>query len=118
MRHRKHQYKVGTTPAHRKALMKNLAGAIIDHGKIKTTHAKCKAVQPYVEKLITLAGVDTVTNRRHASTKLGHNRSLVRKLFTEVAPRYVKRPGGYTRVVRLPDGRVGDNAPISVIMLV
>jgi large subunit ribosomal protein L17 len=97
--------------------MKNLATEIIDHGKIKTTHAKCKAVQGYVEKLITLAKVDSVANRRLAAAKI-QSKEVVQKLFNEVGPKYKERPGGYTRILKLADGRVGDNAKMSYIALV
>ncbi|MBT7608778.1 MAG: 50S ribosomal protein L17 [Bacteriovoracaceae bacterium] len=117
MRHSRKKYKIGTTPAHRKALVKNLMIEVIDHGKIKTTHAKCKAVQGYVEKIITLAKEDTVANRRLAFSKL-NNKAAVQKLFTEVAPKFKDRNGGYTRVMKLADGRVGDNAKMSYIALV
>jgi large subunit ribosomal protein L17 len=117
MRHSRKKYKIGTTPAHRKALVKNLMIEVIDHGKIKTTHAKCKAVQGYVEKIITLAKEDTVANRRTAFSKL-NSKSAVQKLFTEVAPKFKERNGGYTRIMKLADGRVGDNAKMSYIALV
>lgn len=117
MRHQRHKYSIGTTPAHRKSLMRNLAAEVIDHGKIKTTHTKCKAVQGFVEKLITLAKEDTVANRRLAFSKLD-NKDAVKKLFDEVAPKFKERKGGYTRVLKLADGRWGDNAPMSFIMLV
>jgi len=97
--------------------MKNLATEIIDHGKIKSTHAKCKAVQGYVEKLITLAKVDSVANRRLAASKI-QTKEVVQKLFNEVGPKYKERPGGYTRILKLADGRVGDNAKMSFIALV
>ena len=70
MRHSKHKYKLGITPSHRKSLMRNLAIEVIDHEKIKTTHTKAKAIRGYVEKLITLAKVDSVHNRRLAFAKL------------------------------------------------
>ena len=117
MRHQKKKYKIGTTPAHRRSLLRNLATEIIDHGKIKTTQAKCKAVRPYVEKLITLAKVDGVANRRLAFARLG-NKKAVKRLFEVVAPNYKERNGGYTRILKLPDGRVGDNAPVGFIALV
>lgn len=97
--------------------MRNLATEIIDHGKIKSTHAKCKAVQGYVEKLITLAKVDSVANRRLAARKI-QTKEVVQKLFNEVGPKYKERPGGYTRILKLADGRVGDNAKMSFIALV
>ena len=118
MRHKSHRYKLGTTPAHRKAIMMNLATAIIDHGKVKTTRAKCKAIRPYVEKLISLARTDTLANRRKAASKLGNNHQLVKKLFETVAPLYMNRSGGHTRIIALPDGRIGDNASMSIISLV
>lgn len=117
MRHGNHKYNIGTNPAHRKSLMRNLAIEVIDHGKIKTTHTKCKAVQGFVEKLITLAKEDSVANRRLAFTKL-NNKLAVQRLFTEVAPKFKERNGGYTRVLKMADGRVGDNAPMSYICLV
>ncbi len=117
MRHQKHKYRVGSSPAHRKALMKNLSSELIDHGKIKTTHTKAKATQIYVEKLVTLAKVDSVANRRLAASRLG-NKLAVQKLFAEVGPKFKERNGGYTRVIKTPDGRVGDGAPMSYISFV
>jgi large subunit ribosomal protein L17 len=117
MRHQRHRYKLGVNPAHRKALMKNLASEVIDHGKIKTTHAKAKATQIYVEKLITLAKTDTVANRRLAFARL-NNKNAVSKLFAEVAPKFKERNGGYTRVIRTADRRVGDGSDMSFISLV
>jgi large subunit ribosomal protein L17 len=90
MRHSKHKYKLGVNPSHRKSLIKNLAIEVIDHGKIKTTQAKAKAVKGYVEKLVTLAKEDSVHNRRLAFKKL-NNKSAVAKLFTEVAPKFKER---------------------------
>ena len=117
MRHQKHKYKIGTTPAHRVSLMKNLSSDFVKHGKIKTTQAKCRALRPYVEKLITLAKVDTVANRRLAYTKL-NNKEAVKTLFNDVAVRFKERPGGYTRILKLADGRVGDGARMAYIALV
>ena len=117
MRHGKIKYNIGSDSAHRKSLMRNLAIEINDHGRIKTTHTKCKAVKPFVEKLITIAKNDTVANRRLAFKKL-NNKEAVKLLFTEVAPKYKERNGGYTRVLKLADSRVGDGAPMSFIGLV
>lgn len=117
MRHQRHKYKIGTGPSHRKSLMRNLAVEIIDHGQIKTTHAKCKAIKPYVERLITLAKTDTVANRRLAASRL-NNKLAVQKLFAEVGPKFKERAGGYTRIMKMADGRVGDNAKMSYIALV
>jgi large subunit ribosomal protein L17 len=97
--------------------MRNLAIEVIDHGKIKTTHAKCMAVRGMVEKLVTLAKNDTVANRRLAFRKLNDS-DAVSKLFDEVAPKFKERPGGYTRIMKLADGRVGDNAKMSYIAFV
>lgn len=117
MRHKKHKNKLNVSPSHRKSLMRNLSIEIIDHGKIKTTHAKSKAIKPFVERLITLAKNDTIANRRLAFRKL-NNKHAVTKLFAEVAPRFKERAGGYTRIIKLADGRVGDAAKMSYISLV
>ncbi|MDC1174349.1 50S ribosomal protein L17 [Bacteriovoracaceae bacterium] len=117
MRHQRRKYKIGNNPSHRKSLMRNLAIEVIDHGKIKTTHAKCKAIQGFVEKLITIAKNDTVANRRLAFRKL-NDKDAVQKLFGNVAPKFKERSGGYTRILKLADGRVGDNAKMSFIALV
>jgi large subunit ribosomal protein L17 len=117
MRHGNHKYKLGVNPAHRIAMMKNLAIEVIEHGKIKTTHTKCMAVKIFVEKLITLAKNDTVANRRTAFSKL-NNKNAVNALFENVAPKFKTRNGGYTRVIKTADGRVGDNAKMSYIALV
>lgn len=117
MRHGMKKYNVGTNPSHRKAIVKNLAIEVIDHGQIKTTHAKCKAIQPIVEKLVTLAKEDSIANRRLAFSKL-NNKQTVQKLFTEIGPRFKERNGGYTRIMKLADGRMGDNAKMSYIAFV
>jgi large subunit ribosomal protein L17 len=117
MRHQRHKYKLGVSPSHRKSMIKNLATEVIDHGMIKTTHTRCKAIKGYVEKLVTLAKNDTVANRRLAYKKL-NNKAAVTKLFTEVAPKFKERPGGYTRIMKLSDTRVGDNSKIAYIAFV
>lgn len=117
MRHQKKKYRIGTTPAHRRSLLRNLAIEVIDHESIKTTQTKCKAVRGYVEKLVTLAKNDTIANRRLAFKKL-NDKDAVKKLFEEVGPRFKERAGGYTRILKLADGRVGDNAPMSLITFV
>ncbi len=117
MRHQKHKYKLGVNPSHRVSLIKNLASEVIDHGQIKTTVTRCKAIKGYVEKLVTLAKVDTVANRRQALKKL-NNKDAVTKLFTEVAPKFKERNGGYTRIMRLADNRVGDNSKMAYIAFV
>lgn len=117
MRHSKHKFKLGVTPSHRKSMMRNLAIEVIDHGKIKTTHTKAKAIQGYVEKLVTLAKVDTVHTRREAFKKL-NNKDAVVKLFTEVAPKFKERNGGYTRITKLADKRLGDASKMGYISFV
>ena len=117
MRHLKQKYKLGVNPAHRASLVRNLAIEVIEHGKIKTTHARCMAIKGFVEKLVTLAKEDTVADRRLAFSKL-NNDNAVKVLFTEVAPKYKTRNGGYTRVIKTADGRVGDNAKMSYIAFV
>ena len=117
MRHGNYKYRIGVSPAHRKALVKNLAVELIDHGKIKTTHVKCKAAQGFVEKLVTLAKVDTMANRRLAYKKL-NSKKAVQNLFASVAPKFKDRKGGYTRVLKLSDPRVGDSATMAVIAFV
>ncbi len=79
----------------------NLSREVIDHERIKTTQAKAKAVKPELEKLITLAKRGDLHARRQALSSLGHDKGVVYKLFEEVAPRYVERPGGYTRILKL-----------------
>lgn len=117
MRHGNHKYKLGVNPQHRKALVQGLAIELIEHGKIKTTFTKAKALKPFVEKLVTLAKVDTVASRRLAFTKL-NNKNAVKLLFTEVGPRFTQRPGGYTRVLKLSEGRLGDGAKQAIIAFV
>jgi large subunit ribosomal protein L17 len=117
MRHARHKYKLGVNPSHRKSMIRNLACEIIDHGKIKTTQTKAKAVKIFVEKLVTLAKTDSIANRRLALSKLD-NRDAVTKLFAEVAPKFKERNGGYTRIVKLPDGRLGDATKMGYISFV
>ena len=117
MRHQKHKFRLGVSPAHRKLMVMNLASELIDHKKIKTTKSRCRAIQGYVEKLVTLAKNDTVANRRQAFKKL-NNKRAVQALFNEVAPQFKERNGGYTRIMKLAEGRVGDNASMAYIAFV
>ena len=117
MRHNKHKNKLGMDPAHRKALIRNLSISLIEHGKIKSTNSRCKALRGHIERLITIAKVDTIANRRLVFSRI-NNRAAVKKLFTDVAPKFKGRPGGYTRINKLADGRVGDNAKVSYISFV
>ena len=101
MRHQRKTVKLGRTQGHRNALLSNLAVSLIDHGQIKTTVAKAKAVRPFVEKLVTKAKTGTLHARRMALADLRHNEGAVRKLFAEIGPLNAARKGGYTRIVKL-----------------
>ena len=116
MRHRKSGLKLNRTSAHRKALMRNLALALIEHRVIKTTLPKAKELRRFVEPLITLAKQDSVANRRLAYSRL-NSKSGVGQLFATIAPAIADRPGGYTRVIKA-GFRSGDNAPMAYIEFV
>lgn len=117
MRHGNHKYRLSVDPAHRVALMKNLCAEIIDHGKIETTVTKARALKPYIEKLVTLAKNDTLANRRTAYAKL-NNKDAVKTLFETVAPKFKQRPGGYTRLLKLADPRLGDASKKAILAFV
>lgn len=117
MRHGNHKYKIGSTPAHRVALMKNLCIELFDHGKVRTTLTKARALKPFSEKLVTLAKVDSIANRRLAYAKL-NNKAAVKALFETVAPKFTKRPGGYTRILKISEARLGDGAPVAILTFV
>jgi large subunit ribosomal protein L17 len=116
MRHQKAGRKLGRDSAHRKALYSNLAGQLIEHGRIRTTEAKAKEVRPIVEKMITLGKRGDVHAHRQAVAFL-RSKPVAHKLFAEVAPRFADREGGYTRVVKLGP-RHGDAAPMAYLELV
>ena len=116
MRHARAGKKLGRDSAHRKALYSNLAGAVIEHGRIKTTVAKAKAVRPIAEEMITLGRRGDLAARRQALAFLRSN-DVVTMLFSDVAPRFVDRPGGYTRIVKLGP-RFGDAAEMVYLELV
>ncbi len=101
MRHQKTRNKLSRDSAHRKSLLMNLTKEVLEHERIKTSEAKAKAVKPEIEKLITLAKRGDLHARRQALSALSQDKFAVHKLFTEVAPRYVDRPGGYTRILKL-----------------
>lgn len=137
MRHRKAGYKLGRTRTHRTSTLRNLAAGLFEHGQITTTVPKAKAMQPFVEKLITLAKRGDLHSRRLVIARLRdrimtgdeelleRNRygelrkgpKLIKHLFEEVAPRFADRPGGYTRIIRLGKKRIGDKAELCVIQL-
>jgi large subunit ribosomal protein L17 len=116
VRHARSGKKLGRDSAHRKALYSNLAGALIENGRIKTTVTKAKAVKPLAEQMITLGRRGDLHARRQATAFL-RSRDVVHKLFAEVAPLFKDRPGGYTRIVKLGP-RAGDAAEMAYLELV
>jgi large subunit ribosomal protein L17 len=116
VRHARAGKKLGRDSAHRKALYSNLAGALIEHGRIKTTVTKAKAVKPHVEHMITLGRRGDLHARRQATAFL-RSRDVVHKLFADVAPLFKDRPGGYTRIIKIGT-RPGDAAEMAYIELV
>lgn len=117
MRHGRKVNKLGRTASHRHAMMSNLASSLILNKRITTTVAKAKALRKYVEPLITKAKDDTQHSRRTVFSYL-QDKESVKTLFGEVASKTGERPGGYTRIVKLADTRVGDNAELCLIELV
>ncbi len=113
MRHRSKTAKLKRSASHRKALLSNLACNLIEHGRIKTTLGKAKALRPVAEKLVTLAKRDDLHSRRLAIAYL-HQKDTVKKLFSEVAPASKDRQGGYCRITKL-GVRMTDSAPMAII---
>jgi len=116
MRHRKHHGSLGLPTGHRRALLANLATALLTHGRIETTEAKARALRPYAEKLITLGKRGDLHARRQALSKLRY-RPIVDRLFGDVAAACSDRVGGYTRIVKT-GYRAGDASPMAIIELV
>jgi len=116
MRHRHGYRKLGRTSAHRKALLANLSISLIEHGKIETTAVKAKELRSYVEKLITTAGKNDSNAHRAVFAAL-QNKEATKTLVNELAPKYVDRAGGYTRITRTRIRR-GDATPMAFIELV
>jgi large subunit ribosomal protein L17 len=116
MRHRKSGRKLGRNTSHRKAMMRNMVTSLFDHEKIKTTDARAKELRKIAEKLITLAKRGDLHARRQVM-QFVMDKKVVAKLFERIAPRYLERPGGYTRIIKLGH-RAGDNAALSLIELV
>ena len=122
MRHQKSGFKLNRNPSHRLALFRNLTRSLLEHERIITTTAKAKAVKPFVEKLITLAKKGTLHARRLAIARLGPmakiplldkkeeytGDTVVNKLFSDLAGRFAERPGGYTRILKRSERRLGD----------
>jgi len=131
MRHRVAGRRLGRDSEHRLAMRRNMVASLIEHETISTTIEKAKDVKPFAEKLITLAKKGTLSARRRAIALLGDRNiighedgkatkqgTIIRKLFSELGPRYLDRPGGYTRIIRLPLRRLGDNGQLVLLQLV
>ncbi len=139
MRHRKSSYKLGRTTAHRLSTLRNIAAGLFEHGQVTTTIPRAKAVQPFVERIVTLAKRGDIHARRLITSKLGHDRimaddedkltrnrygelkkgpKLVKHIVDDVAPRFKDRAGGYTRIVKLGVRRLGDGGELCVIQFV
>ena len=116
MRHKRKGRKLGRTSSHRKAMFANMAIALFQHEKIKTTEPKSKELRRVAEKLITLAKRGDLHARRLAAKTI-HDKEILQKLFDEIGPRYADRNGGYTRIVKL-GMRFGDGAPMAIIELI
>ena len=116
MRHGNGLRKLNRTSAHRQAMLRNMMNSLIQHEAIKTTLPKAKELRRVVEPMITLAKVKSVANMRLAFARL-RDRDSVTKLFADLGPRFAKRPGGYTRILKM-GFRVGDNAPMAFVELV
>ena len=108
--------RMGGGPAHERLMLANLATSLFEHGRITTTEAKAKRLRPYAEHLITFGKRGDLHARRQVLKRL-RDKSVVHTLFAEIGPRYVDRPGGYTRILKLGN-RKGDNAPMAIIELV
>lgn len=121
MRHQVAGKHLNRNSAHRKALRMNFTVAILKHERVTTTLAKAKALRPHIEKVITLAKKDEPSTRLHRIRQafaLLQDKTIVKKLFDEIGPRFANRAGGYTRILRLADHRIGDGSDKAIIELV
>ncbi len=131
MRHRVAGRRLSRTKEHRLAMRRNLVASLIQHETVSTTIEKAKEVKPFAEKLITLAKKGTLSARRRAIALLGNRNivdyedgravktgTIIGKLFSELGPRYLDRPGGYTRIIRLSLRRLGDNGQLVLLQLI
>jgi large subunit ribosomal protein L17 len=121
MMHRVAGKSLGRNTAHRAALRKNFTVSVIMHERVITTLPKAKALRPFVEKMITLARSSDAKTRLHRirrAVSFLQDKTAVKKLFDEIGPRFANRPGGYTRILRLPDYRIGDGGSKVVFELV
>lgn len=131
MRHKLAKRKLNRTSEHRRALRRNLAASLFEHETISTTIQKAKLIRGFAEKLITLAKKGDLASRRRAISMLGNRGiyedqdgksvktgTVVGKLFSEIGPRFIDRPGGYTRIIKLSKKRLGDNGQLVLLQLV
>ena len=129
MRHRVFGKRLSRTTSHRRAMRRNMAASLIQHGAIRTTEVKAKQLRPFIERMITIAKKGTLHARRRVLAELGDRsmtdddgeflqHTVVQKLFDEVAPGYADRPGGYTRIIRLDEHRIGDAGSQVILQLV
>lgn len=116
MQHKNKKRTLGRDRDERKALLRGLASSLLLRGKIVTTTAKAKELRPFVEKIITAAKTDSMVSRRKASSQLGDQKAIVAKLFSDVAPKYKERNGGYTRIIKMGRSEAGrDEAVIELV---
>jgi len=115
MRHRNSGRSFSRTSSHRKAMFSNMCCSLIEHELIKTTLPKAKDLRRYIEPLITVSKADSVASRRQAFDVL-RSKVAVGKLFSDLGPRFVERPGGYVRIIKC-GYRAGDNAPMAIVQL-
>ena len=116
MRHRNSGSKLGRNPSHRRATLRNLVTNLFEHGRITTTLTRAKATRPVAEKIITLGKRDTLQSRRQAAAYL-MTPAVTAKLFSEIAPKFADRAGGYTRIIHAGI-RVGDGAKVAILEIV
>ena len=114
MKHSNYGRKFSRTPSHRKAMFMNLAKALIQHGRIRTTEMKAKDLRRVIEPLVSLAKRNDLHSRRLAFKELNDHR-IVKHLFDNIGPVFAETPGGYTRILKLAKRRKGDNAPMAII---
>lgn len=117
MRHRKKIPKLSRTRSVRKLLLANMAKSLFQHGKIRTTKTKAKALRPYAEKLITRSKTNNLDSIRYLKKHLQDDKSTINKLLKDIGPKYKTRNGGYIRILKL-ENRKGDNAPMALVELV
>lgn len=117
MRHMKSGKKLGRTSEHRRALFRNQLRSLIEHERIITTLVKAKTLRPIAEKLVTLGRRADSVHARRLVGRMIEDRDVIKRLFSEIGPRFVNRPGGYTRIVKLGPRR-GDNAELAIIEFV